>query len=399
MKIDGNIQKDVADKITKTLDGVIKFRHSRHQHPDLTWQEEKTAAAVAMELKKIEGLEITEGVGRLGVTALIKGSQPGPTVALRADMDALPLVEESGLPYASCEQGKMHACGHDGHMANLLGSAHILASLRSQIKGNVKLIFQPAEEGGAGAREMINDGVLEGVDVIFGLHGWPELGCGKIYTRPGSVFAANAEITIGIEGTGCHAAMPHLGTDQILTAARVIESIQSLVSRFVSPSTALAVTIAQINGGTATNIIPSRVQMAGTMRALSQNVLKEVEKKMHSMLAGIAQSAGNKISLEVKYQYPEVFNHAEPTQFLHELGKEVLSEADSLTMPEPTMGAEDFSFYLQEIPGSYFLLGVDDGRTGGYPSLHHPKFDFNDRALPIGMKMFVHAALAWPDHS
>ncbi len=395
MKIHNDTKKNVEAMLKRILPEIVEFRQKCHSMPELTWQEEQTAARVAAELKLLDGVTVTEKIGKLGVVGLIEGAHKGPTVALRADMDALPMTEETGLEYASSFEGKMHSCGHDGHMANLLGAAKILSEMKGELHGKVKLIFQPAEEGGAGADAMVKDGVLEGVDVIFGLHGWPQLGCGKIYTKTGSTFAANADFEIVVTGEGCHAAMPHLGTDQILIASRIVESAQSIISRTVSPATQAALTISTFHGGTATNIIPPKVRLSGTMRATSRDILKVLHKKLEDIVSHVTQAAGAKGELSVQYQYPEVRNHVEPTAFINDVATEILGADHVSELPEVTMGAEDFSFYLEKIPGTYFLLGVDDGRQGGFPSLHHPKFDFNDKALETGIRVFVHAALSW----
>lgn len=392
--------KAVVDaEIGKVLPEVVRFRHERHAHPELTWREVETAKAIAAKLKTLPGLTVQEGVGRLGIVAILEGDAPGPTVALRADMDALPVKEDSGRPYASCNPGVMHACGHDGHMANLLGAAMVLTKMRSRIKGKVKLIFQPAEEGGAGADVMCKDGALENpkVDVIFGLHGWPELECGHVYVKSGAMLAATTEIKITIRGRGCHAATAHLGTDQILVGARLVDALQSVASRTVAPTEPIALSITKFHGGTAINVIPSEVELGGTLRTLSVATRDRCEAEMRRLTAGIAAAHGVEIELELKHGYPPTVNDFASTNFVEQIGQALLSEGRVKRMPAPSMGGEDFAYFLQRIPGAYFLLGMDDGRKGGYPSLHHPGYDFNDAALPVGMAMFVHAALAYAD--
>jgi amidohydrolase len=396
--IDPKLRAAVDQEIANVLEEVRAFRHERHKNPELTWKEHDTAKAVAAKLKDLGGMKIQEGRGRLGIVAVIEGEAgPGPTVGLRADMDALPVRETTGKPYASCKEGVMHACGHDGHMANLLGSAMVLLKLKKHLKGRVKLIFQPAEEGGAGANVMCEDGALKNpdVDVIFGLHGWPELACGKVVVRSGPLLANTSEIKIGVRGTGCHAALPHLGTDQVLIAARIVDALQSISSRFVSPTEPVAVSITKIHGGTTTNVIPPFVEMEGTLRAMTEGTRDRCAEQIRKIATQIAELNGAKAEVEIRYNYPATVNDERATAFLEKVGQEVLPKDATERLAAPTMGGEDFAYFLQRVPGSYFFLGMDDGRAGGYPSLHHPAYDFNDAALPVGMRMFVHAALGY----
>jgi amidohydrolase len=375
------------------------LRHAFHQHPELTWSEVGTAKKVADELRRIPGIEVTENVGRLGVVGLIRGALPGPTVGLRADMDALPITEETGVAYASSKPGVMHACGHDGHTANLLGAARILAGRAKEIRGNVKLIFQPAEEGGGGADEMCRDGVLENptVDVIFGLHGWPELPLGKISTKAGTILASTTELHLTVIGKGGHAALPHLTVDPILIGARIVEALQQISSRFVSPTDPVVLSITQFNGGRATNVIPPKVELAGTLRTVDMETQKRCVEQIRRLSEGIASAHGAEVQFKHVLCYPVTKNHAIPAAFVQKIGEEIAGADCAPPLLHPSMGAEDFSFYLQRIPGAFFFLGLDDGRSGGYPSLHHPKFNFNDDALQLGIRMLVNLALRWPD--
>jgi amidohydrolase len=393
--IDPALRRRVDDAVQTVLPAVTAFRHERHAAPELTWQEVETARAVAARLREIPGLTVREGVGRHGVVAELEGARPGPTIALRADMDALPIREVTGKPYASCKEGVMHACGHDGHMANLLGSAMVLASLRDELRGRVRLIFQPAEEGGAGADVMCKDGVLEGVDAIFGLHGWPELAAGEIGVRSGALMASTTELKITVRGTGCHAAMPHLGTDQVLIACRIVEALQSIRSRFTAPADPVALSISTIHGGTASNVLPAAVELTGTLRTMSVSTRERCSEAIKRLVEGIAAAHGAKAEVRIEHNYPPTVNHDAATAFIEAVAREVMPAPKVRRLDAPTMGGEDFAFFLQRIQGSYFFLGVGDGREGGYPSLHHPGFDFNDAALPVGMKVFVHAALAY----
>jgi amidohydrolase len=389
----------VEREIAAVLPEVIAFRHERHQHPELTWQEHDTAAAVEARLCQIEGVRVTGGIARLGVVGLIEGGEPGPTVALRADMDALPIRETSGCSYASKQPGVMHACGHDGHMANLVGSALVLSRLRKHLKGRVKLIFQPAEEGGAGADALCKAGVLDDpkVDAIFGLHGWPTLAAGRVYVKSGPLLASTSSLKIIVRGTGCHAAMPHLGTDQVLIAARIIEALQMISSRHMAPTEPVALTITQINGGSTHNVIPATVEMQGTLRTLGRESWERVVAQVRRLVDGIAAAHGASAEVEMAPAYPATVNDEKATAFLESVAQEALGAGNVERLVAPTMGGEDFAYYLEKVPGSFFFLGVDDGRAGGYPSLHHPAFDFNDAALQNGMRVFVHAALAYAD--
>lgn len=394
-----SLHDQVALDVEKVLPEVVAFRRARHQAPELTWQEEATAAAVAHELQQIPGIEVTQGVGRLGVVGLLRGPSAGPCVALRADMDALPVEEKTGVSYSSRNSGVMHACGHDGHMANLLGAAKILSKRRADIKGSVKFIFQPAEEGGAGALQMCDDGVLENpkVDVIFGLHGWPQQEVGKIFVMDGAMMAAQTGLKIKISGKGGHAGLPHLSTDQILTGARIVEALQQVASRFVAPTDPVVLTISTFHGGKASNVIPDTVELSGTLRTLSLDVQQRVLQRIKEIVEGVAQVHGAVGELEIIPGYPPTINHTVPTDFVLATAEKVLGTGAANRMSTATMGAEDFSYFLERCPGSFFFLGVDDGRAGGYPSLHHPHFDFNDDALPAGIKMFANLALDWAD--
>ncbi|WP_159455552.1 M20 metallopeptidase family protein [Pseudobacteriovorax antillogorgiicola] len=396
-----DLKRLVDDEVNHCLDDVIGFRHQCHQFPERTWQEVDTAKRVAAALAKIDGIEIQEGVGKLGVVGILKGAKPGSTIGLRGDMDALPIHELTDVPYKSKNEGTMHACGHDGHMANLLGAALVLSRLRQHLHGTVKFIFQPAEEGGAGADRMCDDGVLEEprVDAIFGMHGWPEAPEGSVWVKDGPILASNTQFKIEIQGTGCHAAMPHLGTDQILVAARMIDSLQSISSRTIAPTEPIALTIAKINAGTAVNVIPNQAILEGTLRTVSEETRDKVLHKMEVMIQGISQAHGVKSSIETKPIYPETKNHSKPTQYLEEVSRQLLGQDKFKNIPHPSMGAEDFSYYLQRVPGCFFFLGLDDGRRGGYPSLHDPTFDFNDRVLSTGIKVFSHLALAFHQYN
>lgn len=394
------LKQKVLKEIDSVLAETIEFRHSRHEKPELTWQEKETSETVADTLSKIPGVSVQKGVGKLGVVGTLKGDKPGPVVALRADMDALPILEKTTVPYKSKNEGSMHACGHDGHMANLMGSAKVLSRFKSELRGTIKFVFQPAEEGGAGARSMRDDGVLTSpkVDAIFGLHGWPELEVGKIFVRTGPIAAAHAVVKVTVTGTGGHAAMPHLVTDQVLAAAKFIDAIQSIRSRSFSPADPMALTISTIHGGKALNVIPDEVLMTGTLRTVTKEGETLAIRRIKEIGQGIALQTGTQFNVEVTPSYPATVNHEKETAWLEKIAQEALGKENVVRMPAPTMGAEDFSFFLESAPGSFFLLGLNDGRSGGYPSLHDPRFDFNDQSLKTGMRLYTHLALFAADH-
>lgn len=395
--ISPELQQIVATLTQETLADVTAFRHECHQYPELTWQEQATASRVAKELRAIPGIAVTDGWARFGVCGVIEGQHKGPTIALRADMDALPLDEKTNVEYRSQHPGVMHACGHDGHMANLLGAAKVLVQLREHLHGRVKLIFQPAEEGGGGARELCEAGILRNpdVDVIFGLHGWPEAPCGQIWLKEGPLLASNTEIAVTVRGKGCHAAMPHLGTDQVLIAARMIDQLQAVAARMVAPTEPIALSITRFQGGQATNIIPDEVRFSGTLRTVNPDTRDLCAQKINSLLNGIAQAHGVHVDVELRSVYPETINHPEPTQWVKTVAEQLWSADKVKMLPAPTMGAEDFSFYLQQVPGAFFFLGMNEGAPGEHPPLHHPQYDFSDRALPTGIQLFCHLALTY----
>lgn len=387
----------VRRTVREKLDEAVSFRRLCHQFPERTWEEKETSQRILNVLSKIPHLHIQGTIGTYGVVATLEGQSKGPVIGLRADMDALPINEQGDMSYKSCKPGTMHACGHDGHMANLYGTALVLSELKDLIPGTVKFIFQPAEEGGAGARVMCEEGALENpnVDVMFGLHGWPEAPCGEIWLKPGPLLAANTNVSITIEGTGCHSAMPHLGTDQVLIAARLIDHLQSISSRSVAPSDPIALTFTKVTAGEATNVIPKTVKIEGTLRTVTEKVTEKALTEIERMVKGLCAAHGVEGSVLFKKVYPPTINHSEPTEFLHGVAKDLFGTDKVKQIEHPSMGSEDFSFYLQKVPGSFFFLGLDDGRPGGYPSLHHPSFDFNDKALTTSMELFTSLALSY----
>lgn len=394
------IKSGISSDISAVLPQAMQLRHQLHRDPELTWQEHRTAATIAKQLNEIKGLKVKTGVGRLGIIADLDGPQPGPTIALRADMDALPVLEKTkGIDYVSCNDGVMHACGHDGHMANLMAAAWVLSKNRDKLPGRVRFIFQPAEEGGAGARAMVEDGALDGVDAIFGLHGWPELKAGHIYYCPGPMMAGNAQVHIRIKGKGGHAALPHLCTDQVLAAGRLIEQASTLRHRMINPSEPFVLTLTSVHGGNTHNVIPEEVSIQGTMRFLSRKTYECAHEKLDAICQGLGQQMGISVALETIPGYPPLVNDILATRYLQEIAESALGTERAQRSPFPTMGAEDFAYFLEKVPGSYFFLGMDDDRQGGYPSLHHPEYNFNDGGLETGVQLFVQLALNFARYS
>lgn len=387
----------IAEYVKTILPEIKKLRQLYHAKPELTWKEVRTGEDIAKQLASIPGIRVQDKVAKNGVLGLIDGGKPGPTIALRADMDALPISEMTGLSYASKHQGVHHACGHDGHMANLLGTAKVLAKFRQNLEGRVLLIFQPAEEGGGGAKVMVDEGVLqrEKVDVIFGLHGWPSLPCGTIGTRPGAIMAATLAFRIDIIGKGGHAAMPHLAIDPMVIASHCVQALQTISSRVLDPSEPVALSITTINGGSAFNVIPEKISMQGTLRTISAKTQTDCIAKMRQIITHTAEAFGGRGEVHIADGYPATLNHSRQASYVQKVVEKVLGKENYQALPHPSLGGEDFAYYLEKIPGAFFFLGLDDGRKGKYPSLHHPHFDFNDAALENGITAMTHLALGW----
>jgi len=363
---------------------IIELRRDLHRHPELGFQEFRTSAKVS-EFLRASGLEPTEGIAVTGVSAIIEGGQPGPTLMLRADMDALPIQEETDLEFASQQAGKMHACGHDLHTAILLGTARLLQDMKPRLKGRVKLIFQPAEEGPGGAAPMIAQGVLENVDYALGLHLWSDLPCGHVAITPGPVMAAADTFRVKIHGRGGHAAYPHESEDPIVAAAALITAMQTLVSRSTSPFDSAVVSVTQIQGGTADNIIPERVEFSGTIRTFQPATKAALIKRMQEMVAYLCKSYGAEGTFEFFEGYPALINNPVPCQW-------VADAADQMNLPraaQATMGGEDMAYYLQKVPGAFFFLGAAPDQPDRVFPHHHPKFQLDERAVPLAMELFL----------
>ena len=383
------IAAHIEQIIQRILPEVTQTRHHLHQNPELSGQERQTGDYVAERLRALGVENIQTGLAGHGVTGILGGDKPGPMIALRADMDALPIAEDSGLPYASLCPGVMHACGHDGHTATLLGTAAVLAERRDSLPGPVKLIFQPAEETVGGAEAMVEAGVLDGVESIYALHGWPQLDIGQIGCRPGPMMASADGFDLLITGKGGHAAYPHLTVDPILIGAQVVSAWQTLASREVSPLDSVVVTVTQFHAGTAYNVIPSTARLSGTVRCLSNTVRAEMPARMERIAQGLCAAFRAEGEFVYNAGPPVVVNDARLNAQVEAVGRELLGPDNVTFLETPTMGAEDFAYYLLHIPGVMFRLGVGTEVS----ALHTPTYNFSDGALPYGMALFAHLAL------
>jgi amidohydrolase len=379
----------ILNRAAEMQDEVAGWRQHLHQTPELNFDVFKTAAFVTEKLKEFGCDDVVTGLGKTGVVGIIRGRQgKGATIGLRADMDALPLNEISGKPYASTVPGKMHACGHDGHTAMLLGAAKYLAETRN-FTGSVAVIFQPAEEGGGGGNEMVKDGMMERFDIakVFGMHNMPGLPVGQFAIRPGPIMAATAEFTITVKGKGGHAAMPHGTIDPIVITSQLVGALQTIASRSIDPVEAVVVSVTKFHAGDAYNIIPESAEIAGTVRTLRKEIAKKSEERIRAICDGIATAFGAKIEVDYQANYPVTFNHAEETVFASDVAANVAGDAHVHRGIQPVMGGEDFSYMLEARPGAFIFIG--NGDTAG---LHNPAYDFNDEAIPHGMSYWVKLA-------
>ena len=388
----------VRDLIERELAGLIAVRHDLHQHPELSYQETRTSQVVQTELRRL-GIAFKAGLAKgTGVLAYLPPTDPAradaPSIGLRADMDALPILENTAKPYASRTPGVMHACGHDGHTTILLGAARILAALPHRPRG-VHFVFQPAEEGGAGGEAMCDDGVLDGtvlgprIQHMYGLHGWPTLPVGLVASRPGPLFAATDDVVVTIKGEQAHAAYPHFGRDPILCLAQCIVSLQQLVARNSSPFENVVCSMTVVQGGTANNVIPRQAEFHGTIRTLTPGARTLAKKRFFEIVEGIAAAHACSAHIDWQEGYPVTFNDPALTAQWFDTARAALGADRVLDLPEPTMGGEDFAFFAQRVPSSYFVLGLRRPGETNPPTLHQPEFDFNDDALATGIETFV----------
>lgn len=383
----------IKDESMSISDWIISIRRELHEHPELMYEEFKTSELIRRELDKLE-ISYKHPIAETGVLASI-GNGNGPCVALRADMDALPIHEETDVSFKSKIDGKMHACGHDCHVSMLLGAAKLLKGKEDQINGTVKLLFQPAEEGGAGGKLMREEGALKNPDVerIFGLHVWPQMPSGQIGSREGTFLAATSSLNLTVKGVGGHAAVPQLTKDPVLTSARIITNLQSIVSRELDPLDSGVVSITVINGGNASNVIPSDVIVKGTLRSLTMDGLRELQKRVKEIAEGIAQTHGCEAIVEyVGNDYPPTVNDSDMWKFAKGIGIELLGD-DNVSDLDAVMGGEDFAYYTEKVKGCFVVLGMNNPDIDATYSVHHPMFKADEDALHIGTALHTIFAL------
>lgn len=387
------IQTNIRDDVERILPEIVALRHELHQHPEIRFQERWTSGRIAAFLEE-EGIEHTRGHAKgTGIVAFVRG-RAGKTVALRADIDALEIDEETGLPYASTIPNRMHACGHDGHTACLCGVAKILNMRRDSLRGTVKLIFQPAEEQGGGGSYIVEEGLLDDVEAAFGLHCWPTLPVGMVAVKSGDAMASADFFSIDVQGKGCHAAEPAAGVDPVVVAAHITTALQSVVSREINPWDPAVLTVAKIEAGATSNVISDTARLVGTFRALRE----KVRNRIHDAIVRIAENTARAHRAEavVRFEgipYPPLYNDPAMSEFVQETVTQTFGP-DRFAAPRfATMGSEDFAFYLQKVPGAFMFLGNNPNPDTPYPALHNAHFDFCDDALPTGMHLMSQLAV------
>jgi len=382
--------KDIRQLVNKHKELFIKTRRDLHRIPEVGYTEEKTSAYVADYLKR-EGLAVQTGIAQYGVLGLLETGKPGPTLMIRADMDALLLQEETGLEFASTHDGVMHACGHDAHMAMGLGAATVLNRIKKEFSGAVKFVFQPAEEGPGGAKPMIDEGVMENpkVDYAIGCHLWSEIPEGTIGARSGPFMAAMDRFDLKIIGQGGHGAKPHLCIDALEVGTQVVNALQRISSRHMHPLEPTVVTIGSFHAGTTFNIIPGEAEMCGTTRTFNLDVWNSWEQRLKKVIGGVCESMGADFELKFAKGYPPTVNDESMTEVVCRCAAEVVGP-ENVVIPEPTMGGEDMSYFLQRAKGCFFVLGV--GREG-FAGIHNPRFRFNEDVLPLGVETHCRVAL------
>ena len=370
---------------------IRDVRRDLHQHPELGFQEVRTAGIVADTLRDL-GLQVTTGVAKTGVVGLLEGARPGPTVLVRFDMDALPVQEETGAPYASQVPGVMHACGHDGHVAMGLTVARLLAARRASLAGRVKFIFQPAEEGLGGAEGMVAEGVLKDPrpDVVLGMHLWNERPLGWLGVTDGPTMAAADRLLITVQGKGGHGAAPHLTIDPVVTAAHLVTALQTVVARNVDPLATAVLSVTRVRAGEAFNVIPPQAELEGTIRTFEPAVRETVLQRVQEIAQGVAQAFGARSDVEIQRLTPPVINNPGIAKRIRTVARRLFPDAE-ISATERTMGSEDFAFFMEDIPGCYFFVGSANEAKGLTYGHHHPKFDFDEEALWRGAALMAGA--------
>ncbi len=378
---------------------LIHIRRHIHSYPELRHEERETSAYVASLLTKW-GLRVERGIGGYGLVGVLQRGDSKRSLGLRADMDALPMQEHNRFAHASRAEGRMHACGHDGHTAMLLGAARYLAE-HGGFDGTVNFIFQPAEEGGAGARLMIEDGLFDRcpMDAVFGMHNWPGIPAGHFALRAGAIMASSNTFSLELTGTGAHAAQPHRAADPVLAASAVVQTWQSIVSRNVDPKDSAVLSVTELHAGSAGNVIPGHARMSGTVRAFSDDVLDLVERRMNEIAQGVAAAHGVRAEFQFQRMYPALVNDAESSVFAARVLSELVGDARVDAQVDPQMPSEDFAFYMKHRPGCYVFIGNGDGSEYGSCGcaipLHNPNYDFNDAVLKPGVAWWVALTRAW----
>ena len=367
---------------------IVALRRDIHREPELGFDTKKTAEKV---LGALDGLplDVQTGVAENGIVATLQGEGDGPTVGLRADMDALPIHEETGLPFTSEIDGKMHACGHDGHTSMLVGAAHALSGMRDRLDGTVKFFFQPAEEGGGGGKVMVEEGVADDVSSIFALHLWPGLPFGTAATKAGPIMAASDAFELTVKGKGGHGAFPHQTADAIAMAAQIVTALQTVVSREVDPVEPAVLTVGEIGAGSAFNIIPETARLGGTVRTLNEDLRRKMPERIEQISRGVAGGMRGDAELDYDFSYPVTMNDEEAAKRALGVARDLFGEENTLELPNPSMGAEDFAYFLQKIPGAFIWLGVGEDVSG----LHTPTFAFDEEILPLGSALLTALAL------
>jgi amidohydrolase len=378
---------DILDAVRGFHDDLTAWRRDIHAHPELGFEEQRTSDLVAGKLAEF-GIEVHRGIGKTGVVGRLRVGNSPRTIGLRADMDCLPIEESNAFAHRSRHKGKMHACGHDGHTTMLLGAARHLAKTRD-FDGTVNFIFQPAEEGRGGAAAMVKDGLFSEFpcEAIFGMHNRPGLAVGKFQIRPGAMMAGGAFFDIAVKGRGAHGARPESGVDPVLVASHITVALQSIVARNVRPVDTVVVSVTQIRGGDAYNVIPERATLGGTVRCFSRETMALVEERMRRIAEGVAAGFGATAELDFRALFPPLVNHADETDFIADCAADIVGEANMNRNGPLTMASEDFSYMLEQVPGAYIQIGNGDGE--GACEVHNPGYDFNDGALPYGSALFV----------
>ncbi|WP_244445032.1 M20 metallopeptidase family protein [Oceanobacillus jeddahense] len=378
----------IFEKLEQSFEEVKSWRRYMHQYPELSFQEEKTANYIEEKLKSF-GLDVQRNIGGHGLISVVEGKQPGKKIALRADFDALPIEDEKETPYKSTKPGVMHACGHDGHTAALLGVAKVVSQYKDNLKGSIVFVFQPAEETPpGGAKYMIEDGILEDVDYVFGAHLASDIPIGKVGVGEGYQMAAVDKFAIHLKGNGGHGARPHQTTDSLVIGTSVVEALQKIVSRQIDPLQSAVVTIGVFQAGNAFNVIPDTARIEGTVRTFDPAVRDKVEKDIRSIIEGITSAFHATYELDYLRGYPALFNHKAETDVARDLFKETF-EDENVVEFAPTMGAEDFSYFLEAKPGTYFRVGSKNDDEATHFPHHHPRFDIDERALVNIEKAFA----------